>query len=30
MNTTPRRSSVNTNDMLGLLMRDLDRNPMPK
>jgi len=29
MNTTPRRSSVNTNDMLGLLMRDLDRYPMP-
>jgi len=27
--TTPRRSSVNTNDMLGLLMRDLDRYPMP-
>ncbi len=29
MNTTPRRSTVNTNDMLGLLMRDLDRYPMP-
>ncbi len=29
MNTTPRRSAVNTNDMLGLLMRDLDRYPMP-
>ncbi len=28
MNTN-RRSSVNTNDMLGLLMRDLDRYPMP-
>jgi RNA polymerase primary sigma factor len=27
--TNPRRSSVNTNDMLGLLMRDLDRYPMP-
>ena len=26
---TPRRSTVNTNDMLGLLMRDLDRYPMP-
>ena len=26
---TNRRSSVNTNDMLGLLMRDLDRYPMP-
>jgi len=26
---TPRRSAVNTNDMLGLLMRDLDRYPMP-
>ena len=29
MSTTPRRSAVNTNDMLGLLMRDLDRYPMP-
>src|SRR5580704_10663234 len=29
MITTPRRSAVNTNDMLGLLMRDLDRYPMP-
>jgi hypothetical protein len=29
MNTTVRRSAVNTNDMLGLLMRDLDRYPMP-
>jgi RNA polymerase primary sigma factor len=29
MNTTVHRSSVNTNDMLGLLMRDLDRYPMP-
>lgn len=29
MSVTPRRSSVNTNDMLGLLMRDLDRYPMP-
>src|SRR5579872_7470210 len=29
MSTAPRRSSVNTNDMLGLLMRDLDRYPMP-
>ena len=29
MNSTPRRSTVNTNDMLGLLMRDLDRYPMP-
>jgi RNA polymerase primary sigma factor len=29
VNTTPRRSAVNTNDMLGLLMRDLDRYPMP-
>ena len=27
--TTPRRSAVNTTDMLGLLMRDLDRYPMP-
>ena len=27
--TTNRRSAVNTNDMLGLLMRDLDRYPMP-
>ena len=26
---TPRRSTVNTNDMLGLLMRDLERYPMP-
>ncbi len=26
---TPRRTTVNTNDMLGLLMRDLDRYPMP-
>ena len=26
---TPRRTAVNTNDMLGLLMRDLDRYPMP-
>ena len=26
---TPRRSTVNTTDMLGLLMRDLDRYPMP-
>ena len=26
---TPRRLTVNTNDMLGLLMRDLDRYPMP-
>ena len=26
---TNRRSAVNTNDMLGLLMRDLDRYPMP-
>src|SRR5271168_4852228 len=25
----PPRSAVNTNDMLGLLMRDLDRYPMP-
>ena len=29
MTTTVRRSAVNTNDMLGLLMRDLDRYPMP-
>ncbi len=29
MNTVARRSAVNTNDMLGLLMRDLDRYPMP-
>ena len=29
VNPTPRRSAVNTNDMLGLLMRDLDRYPMP-
>jgi len=29
MDTQPRRSSVNTNDLLGLLMRDLDRYPMP-
>ena len=29
MSTTVRRSAVNTNDMLGLLMRDLDRYPMP-
>ena len=29
MESTPRRSAVNTNDMLGLLMRDLDRYPMP-
>ncbi|MDE3007744.1 MAG: sigma-70 family RNA polymerase sigma factor [Acidobacteriota bacterium] len=29
MTTNPRRSAVNTNDMLGLLMRDLDRYPMP-
>ena len=29
MTTTVHRSSVNTNDMLGLLMRDLDRYPMP-
>ena len=29
MSTTPRRSAVNTTDMLGLLMRDLDRYPMP-
>src|ERR1019366_7564328 len=29
VNTSPRRSAVNTNDMLGLLMRDLDRYPMP-
>ena len=29
MIATPRRSAVNTNDMLGLLMRDLDRYPMP-
>jgi RNA polymerase primary sigma factor len=28
MTTTP-RSTANTNDMLGLLMRDLDRYPMP-
>lgn len=27
--TNARRSAVNTNDMLGLLMRDLDRYPMP-
>lgn len=27
--TTARRTAVNTNDMLGLLMRDLDRYPMP-
>jgi RNA polymerase primary sigma factor len=27
--TTARRTVVNTNDMLGLLMRDLDRYPMP-
>ena len=27
--TTERRSAANTNDMLGLLMRDLDRYPMP-
>ncbi len=26
---TAKRSTVNTNDMLGLLMRDLDRYPMP-
>src|SRR5271156_381719 len=29
MIATPRRSAVNTNDMLGLLMRDLDLSPMP-
>ncbi len=29
MTSTNRRTSVNTNDMLGLLMRDLDRYPMP-
>ena len=29
MTTAVHRSSVNTNDMLGLLMRDLDRYPMP-
>jgi len=29
MSTAPHRSSVNTNDLLGLLMRDLDRYPMP-
>ncbi len=29
MAATNHRSSVNTNDMLGLLMRDLDRYPMP-
>jgi len=29
MIATPRRSAVNTNDMLGLLMRDLDRYPCP-
>ncbi len=29
MNTNARRSAINTNDMLGLLMRDLDRYPMP-
>ncbi len=33
MNTTKdtnaRRTAINTNDMLGLLMRDLDRYPMP-
>src|SRR5271157_1720172 len=29
MIATPRRSAVNTNDMLGLLLRDLDRYPMP-
>ncbi len=28
-NTNARRSAINTNDMLGLLMRDLDRYPMP-
>jgi RNA polymerase primary sigma factor len=27
--TTARRTAINTNDMLGLLMRDLDRYPMP-
>ena len=29
MSTNPRTAAVNTNDMLGLLMRDLDRYPMP-
>jgi RNA polymerase primary sigma factor len=27
--TTPKRPSTNTNDMLGLLLRDLDRYPLP-
>ncbi len=27
--STARRTAINTNDMLGLLMRDLDRYPMP-
>jgi RNA polymerase primary sigma factor len=29
MTNQPRRTTANTNDMLGLLMRDLDRYPMP-
>lgn len=29
MEVNARRTAVNTNDMLGLLMRDLDRYPMP-
>ncbi len=29
MNPTNRRAAANTNDMLGLLLRDLDRYPMP-
>ena len=29
MTNQPRRTNANTNDMLGLLMRDLDRYPMP-
>jgi RNA polymerase primary sigma factor len=27
--TTPKRPSTSTNDMLGLLLRDLDRYPLP-
>jgi len=29
VNTTNKRAAANTNDMLGLLLRDLDRYPMP-
>ena len=29
MNPTTKRAAANTNDMLGLLLRDLDRYPMP-